>query len=109
LRNQLHKEFRLRPPGVFGLYYILVPVPPSDGIHNSKGVKKYEYNNAFLYFFTHLLLHAPSCGDAGTTTMDDGLSSTDKSTFYSMLFDISMKTLKDIATLDTIGHETTNF
>jgi hypothetical protein len=23
LRNQLHKEFRPRPPGVLGLYYIL--------------------------------------------------------------------------------------
>jgi hypothetical protein len=48
---------------------VIVLAPPTDGGHNSRGVKKYEYNNVFQYFFTPLSLRASSGGDAGTITL----------------------------------------
>jgi hypothetical protein len=51
---------------------VIVPASPSDGERNSRGMKNNEYNNAFLYFFTPLLLCAPSRGGAGTITSVPG-------------------------------------
>jgi hypothetical protein len=63
-------------PGLFNIIedviieaIVIVTAPLPDGAHNSRRVKKYEYNNAFPQFFTPLLLHPPSGGSAGTIMM----------------------------------------
>jgi hypothetical protein len=51
---------------------VAVPTPPRDGERNSRGVKKYrkvEKSILYSYFFTPLLLCAPSGGGARTITM----------------------------------------
>jgi hypothetical protein len=46
------------------------PLRPRAALFCTSTIMTYEYNNAFLYFFTSQLLRAPSGGDAETITMD---------------------------------------